>query len=215
MMKKGIHDELKRFRLMIEGALVNPKIMQALAKVGYDRKEILRGKGLLTNMENQQQERENEANTQKEMTQRLHAANAEAYTLYANHLKFARLVVPPGSKAWNDMKLSGARKRNGYGWIVQAKAFYLHAGAVGELLAQRGISAEELTQAQAMIQAVEDAQVQQNLSRSNFQMARVRRDQERKALQVWMRKFIRIARFAFEEDKQQLEALGIVVPAER
>jgi len=41
----------------------------------------------------------------------------------------------------------------------------------------------------------------------------VKRDQEREALQQWMRKFIKAARYAFDEDKQQLEALGIVVPA--
>jgi hypothetical protein len=210
-MKKGIHDELKRFELIIEGALANPTIMQALAKLGYDKKEILRGKDLWLAMENQQNEREDEETNRKEATRQLQATQADAYARYINHVKFARMVIMPQTKVWENMKLTGPRHSSLNQWLVQAEAFYRHTGAVADLLAQRGISAEELAQAKALIAAISNAQVQQNASKSKLQMAKVKRDQERKALQTWMRKFIKMARIAFEEDKQQLEALGIVV----
>ena len=211
-MKRGINHELKRYHLVIEGTLTNPKIMQALAKQGYDRKEILRGKDLLLNAENQQHERENEKNAQKEATRHLHAAQDNAYALYMHHLKFARLTVQPESKPWDDMKLGGARSKDLNGWLVQAAAFYRNIGPVADMLIQNSsITADDLTRAQGMIAAVTDAQVKQNLSKSNYQKTKLRRDNERKALKAWMSKFIKTVRFAFDEDKQQLEALGIVV----
>ncbi len=55
--------------------------------------------------------------------------------------------------------------------------------------------------------------MEQNRHRGNKQVAKVRRDEERRAMQEWMAKFIRAARYAFQDDKQQLKLLGIVVPS--
>lgn len=213
MTKYGIYDELERSRLMIEGALANPKIIQALAKVGMDKKEILRGKALLLKMGNQQYERESEGNAQKETTRQLRKAYADAHALYITHVKYARMVVSPQSETWDNLKLSGIRRKDMNGWLSQAEAFYRNVSAIGALLAARGITSEELAQAQAMVEAVAAARVQQNRYKSNKQMAKERRDAERKALKQWMRKFVKAARFVFDEDRQQLEALGIVVPS--
>jgi hypothetical protein len=109
------------------------------------------------------------------------------------------------------MKLTGPRRDDLTGWLMQTQAFYRHAGAVADLLAQSGISTEELAQAQAMVEAVAAARVQQNLHKSSKQRARVQRDKDREALQGWTRKFVKAARYAFDEDTQQLEALGMVV----
>lgn len=212
-MKIGIYDELERSRLMIEVALANPVILKALTRLGFDRKEILRGKGLLLKMTDKQQQRESEENSQKETTQQLNNAYEEANALYISHVKLARMVVPVNSKAWNNLKLSGKRRRDMVGWLVQAKAFYRNAGAVADLLAQRGITSEELAQAGAMVEAVADARVQQYMCIGNKQTATVRRDEEREVLQQWIKKFVKAARYAFDEDKQQLESLGIVVPS--
>ena len=211
MTKYGIYDELEKSRLMIEGALANPKILQALAKVGIDKKEIMRGKDLLLKMGNQQNERESEENAQKETTRQLLQAYSDAHAIYMSHVKYARMVVPPQSEAWDNLKLTGTRRKDLNGWLSQAQAFYRYVDTVAELLAARGIPTEELAQAQAMVEAVANARVQQNLYKSNKQMAKEKRDAERKALKQWMSKFVKAARFAFDEEKQQLEALGIVV----
>lgn len=213
MKKNGIYNELESNRLIISGALSSPQIIKALAPLGFDRKEIMNGNSLLARMSGQQEQREQEENLQKASTRKLRDAFKEANALYITHLKFARMTIPPNSQAWHDMKLEGKRRRDMAGWFMQVKAFYKYAGAVSEQLAQRGITAEELAQVQAMIEAVADARVEQNKYRSSKQVAKVRRDEERKALQLWMSKFIKAARFAFDEDKQQLEALGIVVPS--
>ena len=214
MMKKtSIYHELEYHRLILSGALANPTILRKLTALGYDRKSIVAGQQLLTKMKNQQQERETGENSQKASTQQVWQARQEANAQYMTHLKLARLTVPSDSQAWNDMKLSGSRRKDIAGWLMQTEAFYQHAPAVAERLAQRGITSEELAQAQAMVEAVAEARVEQNRHKGNKQVAKVRRDEERVALQRWMSKFIRAARYAFEDDKQQLEALGIVVPS--
>ncbi len=211
--KKSIYDEMEGNRLAIGGALANPEFIKVMSPLGYDRKEFNFGNSLLAKMVAQQEEREQEQNGQKASTQKLRNAYKEANAMYMIHLNFARMVVVPDSHAWNDMKLSGIRRKDMAGWLIQVKAFYKHAPTVAELLALRGISAEELAQTQAMIEAVADARIQQNQSRSRKQVAKERRDKERKEMQLWMSKFIKAARYAFDEDKQQLEALGIVVPS--
>ena len=210
---KSIYDELEYHRLIINGALANPAILKKLSALGYDRKAILKGEQLLMKMKAQQQQRETGENSQKAGTQQVRTVRQEANARYMTHVKMARLIVPKESQAWNDMKLSGIRRKDMTGWLMQTQAFYEHAPAAGEVLAQRGITREELAQVQKMIEAVSQARVEQNRRKGGKQVAKVRRDEERKALQQWMSKFIRAARYAFEDDKQQLEALGIVVPS--
>ena len=210
---KSIYDELEYHRLIINGALANPMILKKLSALGYDRKAILEGQQLFMKMKAQQQERETGENSQKASTRQMRQVRQEADARYMAHVKMARLVVPKDSQDWNDMKLSGQRRKDMAGWLIQTQAFYENAPAVGEALAQRGITREELTQVQKMIETVSDARVEQNRRKGSKQVAKVRRDEERKALQQWMSKFIRAARYAFEDDKQQLEALGIVVPS--
>ncbi len=211
MKKFGIYDELERSRIIIYGALVNPIILKEMAKMGFDRKEIMFGKGLLTKMTDKQYLRVSEQNTQKETTQQLNNAYDAANESYVMHVKYARLVVPKNSKAWNDLLLTGKRSKNLVGWMVQAKAFYRHVDTVADLLAKRGILAEELAQTKAMVEAVSDTRIQQFVCFGNKQAATVRRDEDRLALQQWIRKFVKAARYAFDDDKQQLESLGITV----
>ena len=213
MKKTSIYDELEYHRLIINGALANPMILKKLSALGYDRKAILEGQQLFMKMKAQQQERETGENSQKASTRQMRQVRQEADARYMAHVKMARLIVPKESQDWNDMKLSGQRRKDMAGWLIQTQAFYEHAPAVEEALAQRGITREELTQVQKMIEAVSEARVEQNRRKGSKQVAKVRRDEERKALQQWMSKFIRAARYAFEDDKQQLEALGIVVPS--
>ena len=210
---KSIYDELEYHRLIINGALANPMILKKLSALGYDRKAILEGQQLFMKMKAQQQERETGENSQKASTRQMRQVRQEADARYMAHVKMARLIVPKESQDWNDMKLSGQRRKDMAGWLIQTQAFYEHAPAVEEALAQRGITREELTQVQKMIETVSEARVEQNRRKGSKQVAKVRRDEERKALQQWMSKFIRAARYAFEDDKQQLEALGIVVPS--
>ena len=211
--KKSIYEELEYYRLIISGALASPTILKKLAVLGYDRKAILAGQQLLLGMKAQQQVRESGQHSQKASTQSMRQSYQEANARYLAHVKLARLIVPADSQAWNNLQLTGRRRKDLAGWMMQTQAFYQHAPTVAERLAQRGITPEELTQTQAMIEAVGEARVEQNRHRGDKQVAKVRRDQEREALQQWMSKFIRAARYAFAEDKQQLEALGIVVPS--
>lgn len=213
MKKNSIYDELDYYRMIISGALANPDILRKLATLGYDRKAIVAGQQLLTKMQAQQQERETGENRQKAGTRQVRQARQEAHARYMAHLKLARLIVPSDSQAWNDMKLGGRRRKDMAGWMMQTQAFYQYAPAVADRLARRGITTAELAQAQAMVEAVAETRVEQNRRRGTKQVAKVRRDEERMAVQQWMSKFIRAARFAFADDKQQLEVLGIVVPS--
>ncbi|WKN33395.1 hypothetical protein PZB74_08615 [Porifericola rhodea] len=139
-MTKRINTELDSYELVLSGALDNPVIIKAMTPLGYDHKAILYGNNLLKLTISLHQNREQKENNQKESTQRLREAYQRAYKQYMIYLKVARMLVSPNSFAWNEMKLGGTRKKNLAEWLVQAKAFYMHAGLVAEQLEQRGIS---------------------------------------------------------------------------
>lgn len=210
-MKRTIEGRLEQAHMAIEGALNTPGIIKALIPLGYDRKAIQGGKALYEQAILQQSLRESEYNTQKDNSSMLKDAFAEARKMYIEHVKLARLSIPPDRYHWHNMKLRGSRKNDMTGWLFQAQAFYRHTAPVAELLAKRGISQEELAQAQAMVEAVAASRVKCNYGKSNAQQAKEQRDKAMQDLQAWMKKFMKAARYAFDENKQQLEALGVVV----
>lgn len=214
-MKIGIYDELESARLAIYGALADPTIIKILTPLGYDRKELLAGKVRYEKVLMHQDQKKGRLNSQKETTHGLREAYKEGYALYVRHVKLARLALEPNRKPWNDLNLSGMRKQSITGWLVQAKEFYSNMEPVKDQLLKQGITEAEIEQAKAMIEAVEASRVAQNHDRSHAQQAREQRDAVRADLRQWMRRYKKALRFAFDENRQQLEALGMVVPSKQ
>ena len=212
-MKRGINYELENARLAIEGALSNPDILKKLQELGYSRKEILVGKGLYEKTKLLKNLRNKEDSDKCNVTSGLHAAQREADLIYKKHVKMARLAIPKDRKHWLVLELSGLRKKDLTGWLDQTQSFYAHLEPVAALLAQHGVAPEELAQAKAMIEAVAAARVEQNKGVSDVQHTKEQRDIALKELRQWMKKFIKAARYAFDDNKQKLEALGVVVPS--
>lgn len=162
-----------------------------------------------------QEQKKGKLTSQKEITHGLREAYKEGYALYIRYVKLARLVLEPNRKHWNDMHLSGMRKKGITGWLTQAKIFYSNIEPVKDQLLKQGITEDEIEQVKAMIEAVEAAHVAQNHDRSHAQQAREQRDAVRADLRQWMKRFKKALRYAFDENRQQLEALGMVVPSKQ
>ena len=140
-------------------------------------------------------------------------AQQEAHQLYMMHVKMVRMAVPKEEELWKKLGLTGKRDTSLTGWLTQVNRFYQNVGQVQEVLAQFNVSPEALQQAQAKVEAVAAMRVDQNRTRSQSQQLREQRDTALHKLEKWVRHFRKIAEIAFEDNPQQLEALGMAVPS--
>jgi hypothetical protein len=114
------------------------------------------------------------------------------------------------------LQLVGARKQSIRGWLDQATTFYDNALANEDIqadLARFNITPEVLAEGQAAVEAVARANSQQEQEKGDAQAATAVRDDAVEALDEWMSEFRVAARIALEDEPQQLEKLGIRVPA--
>ncbi|MEQ9439349.1 MAG: hypothetical protein RIG62_09885 [Cyclobacteriaceae bacterium] len=212
-MKYSYADRLERARLVIEGALANTNITKKTALYGFDRKACQQAHLLYEAAYGLQVTKDGELGAQRDTTQARRKAQQEAHQLYMMHVKIVRMAVPKEEELWKKLGLTGKRDTSLTGWLTQVNRFYQNVSQVQEVLAQFNVSPEALQQAQAKVEAVAAMRVDQNRTRSQSQQLREQRDAALHKLEKWVRHFRKIAEIAFEDNPQQLEALGMAVPS--
>lgn len=213
-MKYSYADRLERARLVIDGALADNNITKETTRFGFDRKACQQARKLYEEAYEVQMTKDSEVGTQRETTQSRRQAQEEAHQLYMQHLTIARMAIPRSeTELWKQLGLNGKRETSLTGWLTQVNKFYQNINRAGEVMARYNVLPEELQQVAAKIQAISAMRVAQNRTRSQSQQLREQRDASLLQLEKWVRTFLKIARIAFEDNPQQLEALGQAVPS--
>ena len=210
-MKYSIEQKLENYRIALEGGMNHPIISQRVAVLGYDKKKVREGIGLHNEVIQLESLKNERYGNQRGSHDTLKADREAAWQLYIKHVTFARLAFKGNKAVWQKLQLSGKRKSTLAGWLAQSRIFYQEITHVTETMATVGITAEELQQAWAMIEAVAQARTQYQQEAGEAQWATQKRNQSLRELEVWMQRYLKVARLALEEDDQLLEVLGIVV----
>jgi hypothetical protein len=216
MAYQSIPEQLTEAETALDNALTDASLLDALGAFGYDEATLQEGQTLLEAAQDAQQTMAAEYSDQYEATDALNEAYEEANATYMQHLQVARVALKEHRGAAEGLKLSGRRKRTIPGWADQARTFYDNALADADVqaaLGQFGIASEDLTAAQAQVEAVADANSTQEQAKGDAQDATAARDEAVDALDDWMADFRAIARVALEAQPQQLEKLGITSPS--
>ena len=212
-MKTSIDHQLDRAEIAIEGALRHPAIMKRMAEFGYDKKRIMGGKTLLNEAKMLQSAKNQKKGDQREASATLKRDHQLAWKTYIQHVTLTRLVVDEASGTWKKLQLSGARKRSFAGWLEQARSFYQELSQDEATLEKIRISPAEIAQAQAMVEAVRAARQQHKYCKGEAQQSTQTSRHTLQELNIWMKRFLKIATVALEGQEQMLEALGMVVKA--
>ena len=202
--------QLERSLFAIEGVRNNPARETTLKQVGWLPKETTRGWEQYQETYGLFAEQKEKLRQQRQATDELHAAMNMLNEVYHKHLLLARMAVPYQRNVYRTLELGGKRQTRRSAWLSQIRNFYRNLPLIEAELATFGVTADEVAQAEAMVEAVTAARVRQNEARSAAQQARIDRDRAHQELEAWTRRFIRTARFAFADTPQQLEALGII-----
>lgn len=212
--RQGIDSFLENARIAIENALNNETILTALSEWGYPREKLEVGKTLYETAASAQRQQKKEYGEQVGATDTLDRTRTTAQKTYARLTKVARAVLSDNPGALRELDLNGRRKQSLAGWLAQADQFYqqtLANPAILEALGEYGVTTAKLEAGRAQLEAIRAAKTVQEMEKGEAQRATQVRDTALEELNIWLDRYLQIARVALEDDPQLLEALGILV----
>lgn len=213
MKKRSLKEQLQRVHLLAEGVKQNAEIKKKLAKVGFTNDDIQRGIDLIQAVEDCKTRQNMGRGAQKAITQSFSEQQAEINEQYLYHLSVAKIALRNDLSLWDVLQLNGRRETTVAGWFNQVRAFYDNIALASAAMKKHGVSAAELTQTRQMLEVAVQLRVDQAQKKSETQSATQERQRLLAELQRWESDLRYLAKFALKDDPQQLEALGIVVPA--
>lgn len=208
---QSIPQRVEDARLLINGALHQPVVLQRLAKFGYPQNEIQKGKVLLEKVMLLQSAKSAKYGLQFDASEQFKKDQAAAWEKYMYHVKSAKLAFRNDIGKQKKLQLDVPRKRNLAGWMEQARYFYQEIQQMSDDSAVMGVTAAELAQTQAMIEAIADSHRSCRGLQGEAQMATQERNIAIQALDAWVRKFTKAARLALDDQDQLLEGMGLLV----
>ena len=215
MKKNTITAEMAAARLAIENALEQAIVKKKLAAVGYDQKKLRVGKALCEEVHLLHSVQQDRYAAQYEGTDTLRTQFAEVQARYRRHTKRARLAFEGQRSVREQLQISGKRKTDRVGQLDQIEAFYSKIEQYREVISRYDVTAEELVQTKAMVEALRTERRQRAARRGEAQQATLQRDRKRRELRNWMTQFRKAARLALNDEPQLLEVLAITVPSQR
>lgn len=208
---RSIAQQIQNTRLLIDGALNQPVVTQQLAKFGFPKPEIKKGEVILNQVVLLQTTRSSKYGQQLSAYTHCKQDQAVAWEQYVYHVQSAKLAFRNDLGQQKRLQLDQPRKRSLAVWLTQARYFYQEIQQMPDHFAKMGVTADELAQTQAMIEAMAAANRHCKTLVGEAQLATQQRNTAMKEMNVWVRRFTKVARVALEEHDQLLEGLGLVV----
>jgi len=211
--KMSIADKLLNYGILINNAITDVEIANALTTYGYNSEKLNRGKSLLEELDVLVKKQIREYGEQFEATDNVNNLWKTANHNYMKTLKIARIVFKQNQVAHTALLLGGLRKISLSGWLHQAQTFYRNLEENADFqasLAQYSYTSEKLASEKALIDDLENAKNAQAKEKGEAQQATLDRDKKLDELDEWISEFTVIAKIALEDNPQWLEKLGIV-----
>ncbi|MEQ9440617.1 MAG: hypothetical protein RIG62_16310 [Cyclobacteriaceae bacterium] len=197
-------------RLIVQILQGDEDKQKTLARHGFERKRVQDGQAVLNRIDLLSDEHHQHDGAKLQASKILQQTRKDAHQFYIRHLLLARVAFKGSVEPSRTLQLDGPRQESLAGWLKQSTAFYRNAPALIGELSQVGITIEELQQGEAQIQAVAQARVKQANCTSVAQRLSKQRQAAFRELHAWLKDFRYVARYAFQNDPQQLEAFGMI-----
>ncbi|WPP51385.1 hypothetical protein [Catalinimonas niigatensis] len=212
-MRQTIDQKISRISIAVDNSLNYPEIQNTLKKVGYTLPMLQQGKGYLGEFrmlqENHALKYGNQYGVGSSFREELQGVKAT----HAVHRKLAKIAYASDKSMQTQLSLQGKLTFVVDKWLTYANNFYTLLLKDSSRMAQYGVSAEELAQMQASVQALMANRNKHIACKGEAQHATQKRNEVIRKLDAWMSDFRKAARFAFKDEPQMLEMLGIMVKA--
>lgn len=198
--------------VMVENALSDDGIRQAVAAYGYTDTRLNQGRKLYEEAVALHNAQRKEYGEQFQATADLEKAWDEADRVYAKTVSVARVALADSRKAGVSLQIAHCKKQSVSGWIEQASMFYWNLTGDAELLSlmeHYGYSAEKLRAEAELVAAVHEKNQRQKKEMGEAQEATEKRDAKLDELARWVSDFRVILKVALDDHPQWLEKVGI------
>lgn len=200
--------------MYIQNASTQPEIQKKLNLQGFTPKRMQEGATFLAHAMLSHTHKTEKYGEKKSVSSQVKTHEEQARQRFMEHVAIVKFVFRKDAAMLSQFNVDRVSKKV-HEWILQASYFYLKSGEHKEVLAQHSLTAEEMAQAMAMVEAVSTARNQRMLRKGEAEDATRTRDLSLKALKKWMKDFRAIARVALRDNPQLMESLGIMVKSQK
>ena len=210
--RQSIEQQLAEAQITFVTLRSNPDLQVELTKYGYSAEHIAEGETLRSAANAAYQQQVTAYGNLRTAVDSLSETARQARTTYMRHVKSARIAFENQQGIVRILKLSGRRRVDLNGWIVQAQQFY--SAALTDTVIQQGFAGVGVNKAalQQGAQQIENV-VQELADRIHQKNIASERTTERNtvfyALRKWMHDFRLIARVALKDRPLILKQFGI------
>ena len=211
--KLTVAQQVRKAQVATNNAIKRKKIADALAAFGYTKVKIATGLKLANEVEALDTKQKAIKGQQHGASSALAKSLKKAKKAYVKTLEVARVAFRGKRTARAALMLGGRRKVSTAGIIDQAGKLYkntINTGSYLNTMKTFGYDKQKLQAEYKLFQEAAGLDDAQEGAKSSAQTATLKRDEKLKKLKRWMSDFNRIAKVALANDRQSLEALGIV-----
>jgi hypothetical protein len=210
---ESLAEQLYSNHKAVELSLVDEALQGPLAEYGYEASRIETGRDLIKTAEQAFHQQQSAYEKRLNATRDFQNAREKAEDYYIHMVKIARVAFADDKSAWTELHLDGKRSRVFGIWIQETAHFFdnaLNSQEIMDALAGFNVTAEALQEGKDLVEDARTKEIRRQRAMGDSQRATELRDDAFAAMNKWVGDFLKIARLAFDTDRQQLEKLGIV-----
>ena len=207
------HESLREAALLaINNTQSSPDRQQQLLLKGFGTAQLSTGQNLLATYEQKVAMQTQLQNEQWAISQQMNIALEAADEQFKLHVRIARVALRNKPEVLHSLKINRFSTRQ---WerVRQAEYFYTLLLQQKVSLKAYEVSDKELKQAQTDIDELQRLKEVRVDKKSQAEHSTQEKQEAQEALRTWVKDFHTIARMAFREQPQALEAYGIQVQA--
>ncbi|WP_196889553.1 hypothetical protein [Aureivirga sp. CE67] len=205
---------LEFYKAALENTETQTEIAAILAEFGYDATLIAEGKTILAETEEAFRFNKKEDIETSQAYRAYDEKKEELEQIFSTHRKKAKVVFRKEPGTLSDLEIIGVLPKAYTKWMEKVKLFYNTLNETPELaakLVRLKITAEDITTAISLIDAVEKAKNHYLIEKGESQDATKQKNQAFEKADDWMSEFFSVAKIGLEDRPQLMEALGKVV----
>ena len=202
---------LELYRVALENATAQPEIAKLMAELGYDAKEIAKGKKILEETRKAYDFKQKEDDETTQAYADYSEKRDELSETYSLHRKKGKVVFRNDLETLKQLELTGSLSQSYLKWFETVKKFYNVANESEEIqnkLKRLKITKEEIADALKLTNELNQVRAAYLREKGESEDATKEKNQAFDVIDDWMSEFYAVAKIALEDNPQLLEVLG-------
>ncbi len=200
-------------RASVFNTLEDHALQERMTLYGFPPLRMQEGKNLLENAQHLHAQKDDLYFAWRTLSGQVGKDREAALQTFVDHVQVARVAFRKNPEVLEQLKINKINRSKKWEWTVQAGRFYTLITEHTATMKKFGVTAAELQQAQAGIEALLALKDQRMRKKGAAENATQQRNAALDALNAWLVEFRAAARLALKDTPQLLEAFDMKVPS--